>query len=148
MNIQSEGFRILRPIDFYMQDFSPVMWNYKTHNVLLLAIVETMRRWQQYHEGAHCMILILCDHTNLKYLQTPTVLSQRQARWAESFSFYNFVIQHLEGKKNPADGPSRQPDWKEGSKGSTAQPLVTLAATTVNPFNDLVQAIQAASATD
>jgi len=29
-------------------------------------------------------------------------------------SAYDFVIEHLEGSKNPADGPSRRPDYEIG----------------------------------
>jgi hypothetical protein len=35
------------------------------------------------------------------------LLSRRHAKWAEILLSYDFVIQHLEGKMNPADGPSR-----------------------------------------
>jgi hypothetical protein len=59
------------------------------------------------------------------------VLSRRQARWAEILSSYDFVIEHLEGKKNPADGPSRRPDYEIGSENMTAKLLATLAATTI-----------------
>jgi hypothetical protein len=58
--------------------------------------------------------------------------------------FSNFVIKHFEGKKNPADRPSRRPDNEIGYERATAQLLATSAATTVEPYNDLLQEIQAA----
>jgi len=64
-----------------------------------------MKQWRHYFEGANHKVLIQCDHKNLEYFQTSKVLSRRQARWAEILSSYDFVIEHLEGKKNPADGP-------------------------------------------
>jgi len=76
------------------------------------------------------------------------VLSQRQARWAEILSSYDFVIEHLEGKKNPADGPSRRPDYKIVYERPTARLLAPLAATTVEPYDDLLQEIKAAQAID
>jgi hypothetical protein len=51
---------------------------------------------------------------NLKYYQTSKVLSTRLARWSETPSACNFVIEHLEGSKNPADFPSRRPDDEIG----------------------------------
>jgi hypothetical protein len=79
-----------------------------------LAIVETLKQWRHYLEGAKYKILIRCDHKNLEYFQTSRVLSRRQARWLEILSAYDFLIKHLEGSKNPADGPSRRPDYKIG----------------------------------
>ena len=76
------------------------------------------------------------------------MLSRRQARWAEILSPYDFVIEHLEGKKNPADGPSGGPDNEIGYKGPIAQLLATLAATTVEQYDDLLQKIKTAQAID
>jgi hypothetical protein len=69
--------------------------------------------------------LIQCDHKNLEYFQTTKVLSRRQARWAEILSAYDFTIEHLDGTKNPADGPSRRPDYKEGYERPSACLLAT-----------------------
>lgn len=57
-------------------------------------------------------------------------------------------MQHLEWKTNPAAGPSRRPDYKEGYKRPTAQHLATLAANTVSPFDDLLPAGNVAQDTD
>jgi len=145
---QYDGFGILRPVNFYSRKCSPAEQNYDTYDRELLAIVETLRQWRHYLEGANHKILIQCDHKNLEYFQTSKVLSRTQARWAEILSSYDFVIQHLEGKKNPADGPSRRPDYEEGYERPTARLLATLAVTTVEPFSDLLPAIKAAQNTD
>ena len=42
---------------------------------------------------------------------TTKKLSGMQTRWAELLSTYDFVIVHRKGKENPADGPSRRPDY-------------------------------------
>ena len=104
---QYDGFGIPRPVNIYLRNCFPAEWNYDTYDRELLAIVETLRQWQYYLEGANHKILIQCNHKNLQCFQRSKVLSRRQVRWAEILSSYNFVIQHLEGKKNPADGPSR-----------------------------------------
>jgi hypothetical protein len=41
-----------------------------------------------------------------------TMLSRRQARWAQALSAYDFTITYRPGKANPADGPSRRPDYE------------------------------------
>ena len=54
----------------------------------------------------------------------------------------------MDGKKNPADGPSRRPDYEEGYERPTARLLATLAVTTIELFSDLLPAIKAAQNTD
>jgi hypothetical protein len=38
-------------------------------------------------------------------------LNGRQARWATFLASFDFVIEHRAGKTNPADAPSRRPDY-------------------------------------
>ena len=38
-------------------------------------------------------------------------LNGRQARWATFLAAFDFVIEHRAGKTNPADAPSRRPDY-------------------------------------
>jgi hypothetical protein len=77
------------------------------------------------------------------------VLSRRQARWAEILSQYDVIIEHLEGKKNPADGPSRRPDYEIGYEHMTAKLLATLPATTITEsYDDLLAEINGAQETD
>ena len=61
-------------------------------------------------------------------------------------SSYDFIIEHLEGKKNPADGPSRRPNYKIGYERPTARLLATLATITVESYDDLLQEIKRAQA--
>jgi len=116
---QYDSFGILRPVNFHSRKCTPAKQNYDTYNRELLPIVETMRQWRHYLEGANYKISIQCDHKNLAYFQTSKVLSRRQAPWAEILSSYDCVIEHLEGK-NPADGPSRRPDYQKGYERPTA----------------------------
>ena len=107
-----------------------------------------MKQWRHHLEGAKHKVLIQCDHKNLKYFQTSKVLSGRQARWAEILSSYDFVIEHLEGMKNPADGPSRRPDYEIGYERPTARLLATLLTNTVELYDDLLQETKTAQAID
>jgi len=104
---QYDGFRTLRPVNVYSRECSPAKQNYDTYDWEQLAIVEMMKQWRHNLEGADHKILIQSDHNHLEYFHTYKVLSRTQARWAEVLSSYDFTIQHLEGTKNPVDGPSR-----------------------------------------
>jgi hypothetical protein len=82
---------------------------FETYIQELLPIVETLKEWQHYLNGANHKVSIRCDHKNLKYFQTSNVLSRRQARWSETLSAYDFVIEHLAGRTQPMvrpDGPT------------------------------------------
>jgi len=72
---QYNGFSILRPVNFYSRKCSYGEQNYHTYDRELLAIVETLRQWRHYLEGANQKILIQCDHKNLEYFQRSEVLS-------------------------------------------------------------------------
>jgi hypothetical protein len=74
---------------------------------------------------------------------------QWQTRWAEILSLYDIVIEHLEGEKNPADGPLKRPNYEIGYEHMTAKLLATLAATTITEtYDDLLPEIKAAKKTD
>jgi len=138
-------FGVLRPVNFFSRKCSPAEQNYDTYDRELLAIVETLKQWRHYLEGANYKVLIWCDHRNLEYFQTSKVLSRRQARWSEILSAYDFVIEHWEASKNPADGPSRQPDYEIGCERPVARLLATVS---VEPYDNLMPAIIAAQVPD
>jgi hypothetical protein len=120
---QFDGFGVLRPTSFYSRECTSAVQNYDdTYDRELLAIVASMKQWRHHLEGARYKILII---QNLVYFQTTKVLSRRQARWAEILSAYDFTIEHLDGTKNPADGPSRRPDYEEGYERPSARLLAT-----------------------
>ena len=41
-------------------------------------------------------------------------LNDHQNQWFMMFALYDFVIAHWSGTHNSADGPSCQPDYKQG----------------------------------
>jgi hypothetical protein len=79
------GFGIHRAVNFYSCKCSPAEQNYDTYDRVLLAIVETMKQWRHYLEGANHKVLIQCDHKNFEYFQTSNVLSRRQASGRKSY---------------------------------------------------------------
>jgi len=107
---ECDTFGSLRPVNFYSRKCSPGENNYDIYDRELLARVQTVSQYGHYLEGANYNMLIQCNHKNVEYFQMSKVLSRRQARWAMNILSYNFVIQHFDGKKNPADELSRRPD--------------------------------------
>ena len=114
-----------RPVAFMSRKMIPAEQNYETHDQELLAIVQAFKTWRHYLEGSAFTIEVWSDHNNLRGFMKQTALSQRQARWALLLAAYDFEIFHRPGKTNPADGPSRRPDY-EGTSALNTKLLPTL----------------------
>ncbi|SLM34211.1 gag polymerase env [Lasallia pustulata] len=80
----------------------------------------------RYGTGARHPIAVLTDHANLVWFMTTPNLTRRQLKWAKKLAEYDFNVTYREGKKNPADGLSRRPDYKlpKASTTSTAAETV------------------------
>jgi len=116
--LRSEGEKPARwhPIAFWSRKLIDPEIGYETHDSELLAIVEGFKQYRHYLEGAPHAIQVLTDHNNLRGFMGVKQLSGRQARWATFLAAFDFVIEHRAGKTNPADGPSRRPDYEGASQ--------------------------------
>jgi RNase H-like domain found in reverse transcriptase len=76
-----------------------------------MAIVESFKHWRHYLEGSRHPIEVWSDHQNLQGFMKQPKINGRQARWLIYLSPYDFTIRHRPGKLNPADAPSRRPDY-------------------------------------
>ena len=101
------------PVAFHSRKMIDAERNYETYDQELLAIVTMFKHWRHYLEGANDAVEVLTDHNNLKYFMGQPNLNGRQARWAMKLASFDFFISHRPGKTNPADAPSRRPDYKD-----------------------------------
>jgi hypothetical protein len=115
-----------RPVAFYSRKLQGAELNYETHDSELLAIVVAFKQWRHYLEGSAHTIEVLTDHNNLRGFMNVKALNGRQARWAVALAPYDFTIIHRAGKTNPADAPSRRPDYEVGANASLTRLLPTL----------------------
>jgi len=106
---------VWHPVAFFSKKLNNAELNYGTPDQELMAIVQSFAHWRHYLEGSLFPVEVLTDHSNLRYFMTTTELSRRQARWALQLSAYDFQITHRPGKSNPADAPSRRPDYRPAS---------------------------------
>lgn len=104
-----------RIVAYWSRKMKGAELHYKTHDQELMAIVESFKHWRHYLEGAPQTVRVLSDHNNLRGFMSQVSLNGRQARWAMTLAAYDFVIEHRPGSKNPADGPSRRPDYEADS---------------------------------
>ncbi|KAI0997916.1 hypothetical protein K3495_g10275 [Podosphaera aphanis] len=114
----------LKPIAYFSKKLSPAECNYDIHDKELLAIIRCLNEWRSELLGLKHPFLILTDHKNLKYFMTTRKLSERQVRWSQLLSQFNFKLIFREGKlggrpdalsRRQQDTPKSQEDprWKE-----------------------------------
>jgi len=89
---------ILHPVAYYSRKHKGLEHNYDIHDKELLAIVDSLRKWDTYCKTTGSKITILTDHKNLEYWKTKKDLNLQQARWGERLANYDFIIKYRPGK--------------------------------------------------
>lgn len=122
------------PVAFWSRKTTEAEHRYQTGDQEMLAIVEAFREWQHYLASPANPVRVVTDHHNLQQFMLTKSLNRRQMRWAAEMGAYYFQIVWRAGKRNPADGLSRRPDYmRMGREGDSP----------VNPMNQiLIQAIE------
>jgi len=87
-----------RPIAFFSAKHNPAECNYDIHDKELLAIVKCMKEWHSELRGLSRPFEILTDHKNLEPFTVKKTLTERQVRWSEFLSQFNFQLSHRPGK--------------------------------------------------
>ena len=103
------------PVVYVSKKFSGAELHYPIYDKELYAIVWSFQEWRHYLEGAP-NIEVWLDHKNLKGFMKQKTLNGRQARWLLKLAPYDFTIHYRKGKLNPADGPSRRPDYVDAAE--------------------------------
>ena len=73
--------------------------NYDVHDKELLAIILALEDWRRYIKGSQQQTKILTDHKNLVPFMTKKRLNERQARWKQFQSQFDFKIVYRPGKE-------------------------------------------------
>ncbi|KAG8942401.1 hypothetical protein FRC04_003767 [Tulasnella sp. 424] len=85
-------------IAFWSGKFSAAQQNYPTHERELLAVVETLKRFQ--HHLIRRRFRLYTDHKALKWFDTQKELSHRQLRWSKFMQKFEYEVHYLPGPKN------------------------------------------------
>lgn len=88
---------VLRPCAYFSKKSSPAECNYQIHDKELLAIINTLKEWESKLIAVP-NFQILTDHQNLCYFTTIKQLNERQMRWADILSQYDFTLHYRPGK--------------------------------------------------
>jgi len=85
---------------FYSKNMILAECNYEIYDKELLIIIRCLKHWHLELKCTNISIKIFIDHLNLKYFMIIKELTQRQAKWAEKLSEYNFKIIYQSRKQN------------------------------------------------
>ena len=101
----------LRPVAYFSSRHTAQECNYEIYDKELLAIIKCMEEWRPELQGTQDPVEIVTDHKNLEYFTTTKSLNQRQVRWSEFLSQFNFRIVYRPGTKAVRpDALSRKPE--------------------------------------
>jgi len=90
----------LHPVAFLSKSLTKCQRNYQIYDKELLAIKLALEEWRHYLEGARHQFIVYTDHKNLTFPRKPEMLSQRQIRWYEFLSRFDFKLIYRAGKKS------------------------------------------------
>ncbi|MCO5549888.1 hypothetical protein L7F22_003362 [Adiantum nelumboides] len=107
----------------------------------LLAVLHALESWKHYLLGTP--FILRTDHQSLKYFMTQTKLFNKQMRWANFLSRFNFHIAHIAGKHNQvADALSRRPKVNAVSIATHNDLSSMIDEYAIDPkFKDVISAI-------
>ena len=91
---------LLHPVYFYSKSLSKAEINYSITEKELLAIKTAFVEWRHLLLGSKFQTQVYSDHRNLLFASKPQLLTQRQARWQEFLSAFDFTIIYRPGKSN------------------------------------------------
>jgi len=122
---QYQGRR-LHPVALHFRKLNSTERNYEIHDKELLAIMESFKEWKRYLWGEEEPITVYTDHQNLQSFLTKKVWNQRQIRWAQELTNYNFKIVYRPGSRGEKpDALSRRPEYRpEEGACHSKQPIL------------------------
>jgi len=106
-----------RPIAIGSRGLSPAERNYTTTERELLAIVFAFKKWRHFFESTDMEILVHTDHMALTQELNADSSNRRLNRWQIELGQYPIKFVHVSGVHNPADYPSRRPDFDPNWEG-------------------------------
>ena len=87
-----------RPAGFMSKKFTYAQQHYAVHEMETLAILEALSKWEDKLVGRR--VHIITDHKALEFFKTQSRLSNRQRRWMDYMSRFDFDITYIKGEYN------------------------------------------------
>ncbi|RZL28055.1 MAG: hypothetical protein EOP64_05680 [Sphingomonas sp.] len=105
------AFQAGRPISILSRGLTPAEKNYTTTEREMLAIVWATKKWRHIIESTRADIVAHTDHKLLTQNWNADYRNRRMNRWLEHLMQLPITYAYVIGEHNPADAPSRRPDF-------------------------------------
>jgi hypothetical protein len=92
----------IHPVSFLSKKWNKKELAWQVHNQELGAVMQAFIKWRAWLIDTNQPVEVMSNHSNLKYFMKNWHLSDRQTEWASYLASFNFVIQYIPGKLNPA----------------------------------------------
>ena len=93
---------------YFSKKHTPTKYNYEIYNKELLAIIRCLETWDAELRSVG-EFTIITDHKNLEYFTQKKRLNERQMRWSQELSRFNFKLAFRPGINAPVpDALSRR----------------------------------------
>ena len=100
---------LFHPVGYFSKRMGDAELNYPIHDKELLAIFRSFQQYKPELLRAQKLVHVYTDYKALEYFMTTKDLTARQARWAEFFTDFHFMIIYRTGVTNTvADTLSRR----------------------------------------
>lgn len=124
---QKDCNNIYHPCAFISKGLKDAETRYTVYDSELLAIIFALKEWRNYLIGTKEPFDIYTDHNSLRFPKKPQELSDRQERWLEFLSKFNYRIVYKKRTDNKkADILSKRPDLRVSAITSTIQSTESL----------------------
>ena len=120
----------IHPVAFLSKSLTKCQKNYQIYDKELLAIKVALEEWRHFLEGARHQFIVYTDHKNLTFPRKPEMLSQRQIRWYEFLSRFDFKLIYRSGKK------SGKPDLLSRRSDHLFSQLRSISCVKINDFRN------------
>lgn len=87
-----------RPVAYFSRKNLPAECNYTIHDKELMAIIKCLEEWDAMVRSLREPLTILTDHRNLEHFMKIRKLNERQIRWGQTLSNYNYTLRYRPGK--------------------------------------------------
>jgi hypothetical protein len=105
------AFQHGRPISILSRGLTPAEKNYTTTEREMLAIVWATKKWVTLIESTRATVTAYTDHKLLTQNWNADYRNRRMNRWLEHLMRLPITYKYVIGEHNPADAPSRRPDF-------------------------------------
>src|SRR6266545_3866548 len=95
---QGPTWKECRPAGFMSKKFTTAQHHYAVHELETLAILKALIKWEDKLIGRQ--VHIVMDHKALEFFKTQSRLSNRQFRWMDYISRFDFDITYVKGELN------------------------------------------------